>query len=128
MLIKKSGDIPYSEVTPKSVYMNRREFIKAAGAVGAALTAGQAISGLESAAVGGTKLEYKKSDLSTQGEQLTPLKDITTYNNFYEFGTEKDDPYHNAGQFRTTPWKVSIEGQVKKPMSYDVDTIIKMHP
>ena len=127
MLIKKSGDIPYSEVTPKSVYMNRRDFMKAAGAAGVVLAAG-GISGSGSVALAATKLQYTKSGLSTQGEELTTLKDITTYNNFYEFGTEKEDPHQNAKEFRTNPWKVSVEGQVKKSTSYDVESIIKMHP
>ena len=109
MLIKKSGEIPYSEVTPKSVYLNRRDFMKAAGGVGVVLAAGRAVAGPDSA-LAGTKLQYTKSDLSTQGETLTPLKDITTYNNFYEFGTEKEDPHQNAKDFRTHPWKISIEG------------------
>lgn len=127
MLIKKSGDIPYSEVTPKSVYMNRRDFMKIAGGAGAVLAASYAVSGPDSA-LAGTKLQYTKSDLSAQGETLTPLKDITSYNNFYEFGTEKEDPYQNAKDFRTQPWKISIEGHVKKPTSYDVESVIKMHP
>jgi sulfoxide reductase catalytic subunit YedY len=127
MLIKKSGDIPYSEITPKSVYMNRRDFMKAASLAGGALAAG-GFSGSGSTALAATKLQYIKSDLSTKGEELTTLRDITTYNNFYEFGTEKEDPHQNAKEFRTNPWKVSIEGQVKKSMSYDVDSIIKMHP
>ena len=127
MLIKKSGEIPYSEVTPKSVYLNRRDFMKAAGGVGVVLAAGRAVAGPDSA-LAGTKLQYTKSDLSTQGETLTPLKDITTYNNFYEFGTNKAQPAQNAGSFRTNPWTLKIEGHCKKPTTYDIDKLMKVTP
>jgi sulfoxide reductase catalytic subunit YedY len=80
------------------------------------------------AEVAAEKLHYQPSPLSTQGETLTPLKDITNYNNFYEFGTDKDDPARNAKNFKTHPWTISIEGHVTKPRTYDVDQIIKMHP
>jgi len=123
MLIKKSGDIPWSEVTPKEIYLNRRKFMAAMGAAGAALASG-IIRDLHA----GTKLNYVKSDLSTQGEELTPYKAVTTYNNFYEFGTDKEDPAKYAANFRTSPWKISIEGLIKSPKTYDVDSIVKMHP
>jgi sulfoxide reductase catalytic subunit YedY len=131
MLIKKSRDIPWSEVTPKEIYLNRRKFMAAMGAAGAAMAAGKLIENLlepPAVAQAGTKLNYVKSGLSTQGEELTPYKSVTTYNNFYEFGTDKEDPARNATNFRTTPWKISIEGLVKSPRTYDVDSIIKMHP
>jgi sulfoxide reductase catalytic subunit YedY len=75
-----------------------------------------------------TRLQYTKSPLSTQGEQLTSLKDITSYNNFYEFGSDKDDPARNAGSLNTRPWTVSIEGEVRQSRKYDVESIIRMHP
>jgi sulfoxide reductase catalytic subunit YedY len=128
MLIKGVADIPSSEITPKEIYLNRRRFMQGLGTAGAALIAGLGTTGSTDAAAGGTPLQFRKSELSTQGEALTPLKDITSYNNFYEFGTDKDDPAANAGKLRTQPWTVSIEGQVKSPRKYDVDSIIKMHP
>jgi sulfoxide reductase catalytic subunit YedY len=128
MLIKSRADILSSEITPKEIYFNRRQFMRGLGATGAALIAGLGSTGSADTAAAGTKLQFRKSELSTQGEELTPLKDITGYNNFYEFGVDKEDPAANAGKLRTHPWTVSIEGHVKGPKTYDVDSIIKMHP
>src|SRR5437016_3573098 len=98
MFIKKPAAIPYSEITKKTDYLNRRNFIAAAGMAGVGIAAGKLVPELISPEIAhaGTKLEYKKSELSTHGEELTPLKDISTYNNFYEFGTNKDDPSKEA--------------------------------
>ena len=129
MLIKKQGEIPDSEITPKSAYLNRRNFLAAAGMTGVALSAGKLVSELvmpATVAYAGAKLEFKKSDLSTHGEALTPLKDVTSYNNFYEFGTDKGDPAQNAKNFKSYPWTVSIEGLVKKPQKMDVAGIMKL--
>jgi methionine sulfoxide reductase catalytic subunit len=130
MLIKTQSEVSYSEITPKASYLNRRNFLVSAGMAGAALSVGKLISGMSSplSAHAGTKLDFKKSDLSTHGEDLTPLKDITTYNNFYEFGTEKSDPYQNATKFKTFPWTVSVEGLVAKPQKFDVASIMKLAP
>ncbi len=132
MLIKKSDDIASSEITPQKLYLNRRRFITQAGLLGAGILATHFDSGLgaaDGATQAGSKLQFIKSGLSTQGEDLTPLKDITGYNNFYEFGSDKDDPARNAGSLRTTPWTITVEGEVKRSKAvYDVDSIIKMHP
>ncbi|MBZ5496988.1 MAG: protein-methionine-sulfoxide reductase catalytic subunit MsrP [Acidobacteriia bacterium] len=131
MLIKKAPDIRSSEITPKEIYLNRRKFMAGLGAAGTALVAGRFLRNLmnpQTVVHAGTKLPYIKSGLSTQGEKLTPYQDITTYNNFYEFGTDKEDPSRYATNFKTTPWTVSVEGLVKKPRTYDVDSIIRMHP
>jgi methionine sulfoxide reductase catalytic subunit len=127
MLIKKNkyGESPYSEVTPEKIYRSRREFLKALGITTAAIAAG---SLLTESAFAGTKLNFKKSDLSTHGEKLTPLKDVTTYNNFYEFGTDKGDPSVNAKNFKTDGWHVSIEGLVKKPQKFDLASLEKIAP
>ena len=130
MLIKKSPDIPSSEITPREIYLNRRRFMAGMGAAGAALVAGKLAENLldpPTVVRAGTKLNYVKSSLSTQGENLTPYKSITTYNNFYEFGTDKEDPAKNATNFHTSPWKISIEGLVRSPRTYDVDSIIRLH-
>jgi sulfoxide reductase catalytic subunit YedY len=112
------------------MYLNRRKFMKDAAVAGAALAAGSFLPA--AAAAGGSPgaeaLQFRKSDLSTHGEELTPLKDITTYNNFYEFGTDKGDPAKNAHTLRTVPWTVSVEGEVKTERLYDVESILKMHP
>jgi methionine sulfoxide reductase catalytic subunit len=130
MLIKKPSDIRSSEITPREIYLNRRAFMRDAAVTGAVLAASRILPalGADGAPPAGEKLQFRKSDLSTQGEELTPLKDITTYNNFYEFGTDKDDPAKNAHTLRSVPWTVSIEGEVKKERPYDVESILKMHP
>ncbi len=128
MLIKKAGDIRSSEITPKELYLNRRKFMTCLGATGAALLSRGFLGPATAAAADDARLQFIKSNLSTQGEQLTPLKDITSYNNFYEFGTDKEDPSQYARNFRTRPWSVAISGHVNKPATYDVDSIVKMHP
>jgi len=69
-----------------------------------------------------------KSPLSTTGEQLTSLEDITHYNNYYEFGVEKNQPAQNAGVLPTRPWTVTVEGKVKKPLTFDIDALLKLRP
>ena len=111
----------YSQVTPKSEYLNRRRFLAGGAAVfGAAL--------LPTAAHAGTKLNgVTKSPLSTT-EPVTPFEAITGYNNYYEFGTGKGDPAKNAQQFVTSPWTLTIEGNVAKPKTLDLDGIMKIAP
>ena len=119
MPIRKPGDIPYSEVTPKAVYLNRRKFL--AGVPAAILATRFAWAG--------TKLpNLVKSPLSTTGEKTTPYNDVTTYNNFYEFGTQKDQPANLAKNFKTSPWTVSVEGDVAKPRKFSMDEIMKLAP
>src|SRR6059058_1754489 len=105
-------DLPSSEITPKGLYLRRREFL-ALGAAGAgALLLPK--SARAQAAKGPGKLaaipNVKSSPLSTSGEKLTPYQDVTTYNNFYEFGTDKGDPAKNAGTLKPAPWKVQFDG------------------
>src|SRR5687768_17145275 len=124
MLIKKGGGIPYSEITPKALYLRRREFIQAAS--GAALGAAAAIVSplpAEAGAQGNlAKLaNVKKSPLSTT-EAPNSYDDITSYNNFYEFGPEKEDPKANSGRFNPRPWTIRVEGLVKTPGSHDIDS------
>ncbi|HEU5451505.1 MAG TPA: protein-methionine-sulfoxide reductase catalytic subunit MsrP [Terriglobales bacterium] len=124
MLIKKGGEIPSSEITPKETYLNRRSFLTAA----AAIAGGAAISGIAGPLLeAGTKINTVKGPFGTD-EKQTPYKDITTYNNYYEFGTNKDDPSRNAGSLRTRPWSVSLEGDVKKSRKLDIDDILKLAP
>ena len=131
MLIKKPADIKSSEITPKELYLNRRQFIMGASGVlastGAALT-GLDILGRQDIAHAGEKLpNVKKSTYSTD-EKQNSFKDITTYNNFYELGVDKGDPAQNAKYLTTRPWTVSVEGEVKKPKTYDIETIMKLSP
>src|SRR3984893_8473001 len=129
MLIRKLTDLRYSDVTPKSVYTQRREFLRAMGITGAATLAGAAAWRLgmpldEVRATG--KLDVAtKSQFSTT-EKQTPYNDVTHYNNFYEFGTDKTDPAKNAQKFRTSPWTVSVDGEVKKPRKFGMDEILKI--
>ncbi len=117
MIIRTQVGLPYSAVTPRSTYISRRSLIAAAGsAFLAPLTqAGQKLAG------------YRKSSFSTT-EKATPYDAVTTYNNFYEFGANKDEPAVNARRFKTSPWSVVIEGAVAKPRTIDLDGIMKLAP
>jgi sulfoxide reductase catalytic subunit YedY len=131
MLIRKSNDIPYSEVTPKSAYLNRRAFMAGAVAAGAAAIAGKHLARLispDTSVHADTKLTIVKSPLSLTDETPTSLQDITHYNNFYEFGVDKGDPARNAYRLKTRPWTVSVEGLVKNKQKFDIDTLLKLHP
>ena len=129
MLIKKSSDIPSSEITPKTVYLNRRRFIAGAAVAGAAVLAGVGLRemGTPSLVAGAnTKIDgLQKSSFSTT-EKQTPYKDVTNYNNFYEFSTDKYEPAGLAKNFKTRPWTVTIDGLVKNKQQLDVDAIMKM--
>ena len=129
MVIRKSSEIASSEITPKSVYLNRRNFMKGSLALGAAALAGHKLYRVFSpeAAQAESKLQFQKSGYSTS-EKLTPLKDVTHYNNFYEFSTDKDGPAQLAGSFQPLPWSVSVEGLVQKPKTYDMDALLRLAP
>jgi sulfoxide reductase catalytic subunit YedY len=108
MLIQRPPDISVSEITDESLYWNRREFLKAAGFGMAAM------------------LPLASSRSGTRDdEKLTPYEDVTGYNNYYEFGTDKGDPKKNATHFRTRPWKIEVAGEVKRPAIYDLDEFLK---
>jgi sulfoxide reductase catalytic subunit YedY len=132
MLIKKPGDIPSSEITPKPAYLSRRKFIAGAVATGAALAGGFYLRDhMDSATTvhaGGMKLSgIVKSPFSTS-ETPNSFKDITNYNNYYEFSTDKYEPNGMSKDFRTRPWTVAIDGLVKKPKKLDIDAILKLAP
>ena len=131
MLIKKADDIRSSEITPKSLYLNRRKFLAGAAIAGAAVAAGFELRETVKpsvTALAGNKIDgIRKSPFSTT-ETITPYNDVTHYNNYYEFSTEKDEPAELAKNFRTRPWKVKIDGEVAKKQELDVDAIIKMAP
>jgi methionine sulfoxide reductase catalytic subunit len=129
--MRKFGDLTEADITPKSVYFNRRQVLRAMGLAGAAFAGAKVFSRLAdppAAVEAGAKLNVTvKSPFSTT-EKMNSFEDITHYNNFYEFGTAKSDPSHNAGNFRTAPWTVSVEGEVKKPAKYSMDDILKLVP
>ena len=131
MSIRKDGDLTYADVTPKSVYLNRRQILRAMGIAGATVLGSKLFSRIAfppAAVEAGAKLNVTvKSPFSTT-ETQNSFEDVTHYNNFYEFGTAKSDPSHNAQKFRTSPWTVSVEGEVKKPAKYSMDDILKLAP
>jgi methionine sulfoxide reductase catalytic subunit len=131
MLIKRASDFKYSDVTPKSVYLNRRKFLATAAIGGGALLAGRAVWDLISPATraaAATQLNAAiKSPYSTT-EPETPYDSVTHYNNFYEFGTDKADPAKNATKFQTSPWSVTVDGEVAKPRKFTMDEILKLAP
>jgi len=132
MLIKKPADLRESDVTPKELFVKRREFLAAAGVTAAAVaTNGFGLLDDDQASAQNpraTKLtNVKKSPLSTD-EKLNSYKDITTYNNFYEFGLDKADPGKYAHTLRPSPWSVVVDGQCAKPGKYNIEDIMKWAP
>ena len=129
--MREFGDLTEADITPKSLYLNRRQVLRAMGIAGAAIVGSKLVShfAYPSATVNaGTKLNVTiKSPFSTT-EKANSFDDVTHYNNFYEFGTDKSDPSRNAGKFRTSPWTVAVEGEVKRPVKYSMDDILKLAP
>ncbi|MFM0607555.1 protein-methionine-sulfoxide reductase catalytic subunit MsrP [Paraburkholderia sediminicola] len=138
MWIKRSGriqligdDIARSEITPQRVFENRRRVLQAAGALALGSLIGvngEALAAYSSPDPKAQKLVAKTNAKFVALDKITPYKDITTYNNYYEFGTDKADPAHNAGTLRPHPWKVSVEGEIKNPKVYDIDELLKLAP
>ncbi|MGZ8201340.1 MAG: protein-methionine-sulfoxide reductase catalytic subunit MsrP [Methylosarcina sp.] len=113
--------IKSTEITPRELFYSRRRFLQ--------LTAGAAAAAIwPDALFAGEKLATAKSANYAVSEELTPYDKVTQYNNFYEFGTGKDDPAENAGSLKTRPWTVAVEGEVNKPVVFDIDQILKMAP
>jgi sulfoxide reductase catalytic subunit YedY len=114
MLIRHAPDLTDNNVTDRSLYLRRREFIGGAAGLGLLGAAG---------AAGARDLAYSPGFSTT--EKPTPKKDITSYNNFYEFGVNKEDPSENAGSLKTRPWTVRVDGECEKPASFAIDDLIK---
>src|SRR6266536_5980842 len=129
MLIKTQSEILSSDITWKDLYLNRRKFLAGAALAGAAVATGVAfrrIAAPSLVANANAKIDgIQKSPFSTS-EKETPYKDVTNYNNFYEFSTDKYEPAGLAKDFKTRPWTVTIDGDVKKKQVLDLDAIIKM--
>jgi len=121
MLIRKPADLRHSDVTPKQFYLNRRRFLAAGSAIAGAWA-------LPAPAGAAMKLNNVTKSAYTVNEKITPLADITSYNNYYEFGTDKADPSHYASTLRPSPWLVVVGGLVNKPKTYDLDSIMKIAP
>ena len=133
MLLGKPSEISSSEITSRDDYfryLSRRRFLKGMAATGAAVLGADRLAQLAvpQAVHAETRLQTVKSPLTTTGEQLTSYYDITHYNNFYEFGVDKSDPAKNAGGLPTRPWTVKVEGKVAKPLTFDIDDLLKLRP
>ena len=128
MLIRPSSDIQPSEITDQASLVRRRDFMRTAAGLG--LAGGLYGVGLwDSASVhAASKLSGVSKSTYSINEPLTPLEAITSYNNYYEFGTDKSDPAAYAGKLKTRPWQVKIEGEVGKPRTYDIDDLLKLAP
>ena len=130
-------DISPSEITPRAVFENRRRILRAATGMAAAGVAGaggllgmsaEALAAYTSPDAHARKLAAVTNAKFVVPDKATSFKDITTYNNFYEFGTDKADPSRNAGTLRPHPWRVSVEGEVKNAKVYDIDELLKLAP
>jgi len=120
--IKKRWEIPESEVTPEPLYRRRREFIQSAGMLGGALLLNPWAAAKASYPVDG----YQPGVISLD-EKLTDEEDATSYNNFYEFGTDKEDPKKNSQGFRTDDWTIEVGGHCEKPGTYGLEDLLKPH-
>ncbi len=128
MLIKRPDDIRPSEITPRSVYEDRRQFLF--GAAGALALAGTGALPGEAHAQAREKIAGLRpaSAAYTLKDPLNTYEQITSYTNFYEFGTDKSDPLRNSKNFRTRPWTVAVEGEVRKPRTFGIDDLLKLAP
>jgi len=127
VLIRRPSDILPSEITSPALYRGRRAFLRSAGLLAAAAGSGGLLIPAHAAGAGAKLANLRKSTFSTN-EDKTPYKDVTTYNNFYEFGTDKDEPAENAHTLKTRPWTVAVEGEVKKSLTLDIDQLLKLAP
>jgi sulfoxide reductase catalytic subunit YedY len=131
MLLKQSPEFKYSDITPRDIYVNRRKFLYGMGLVGGMALAGKALLDVlnpSARAYASTKLTGLASSPFSTTEKISPEQVVTTYNNFYEFGTDKADPAKNAQKFVTSPWTVSVEGEVAKPRKFSMEEIMKLAP
>jgi sulfoxide reductase catalytic subunit YedY len=125
MLIRKNPDIESSEITPEDVYLNRRQLLQAAGLSGASLL--PAVSHAEDIPSNYRRLKnVAKSPLSTTATP-TSFADVSSYNNFYEFGTGKTDPVSNSGAFKPQPWSVTVDGEAEVTGTFTYEDILKPH-
>ncbi len=127
MLIRKEPVIPSSEITPEDLYYSRRAFMRTAAGAVAGAAAGSTLAacgmGEEALAQAGFS-NIGKSGFSTSEKQNT-FEEITSYNNYYEFGTDKSDPARYAGRMKVSPWTVKVDGLVNKPADYHLEDIIR---
>jgi sulfoxide reductase catalytic subunit YedY len=121
MLTRKPNQPPASEITPREIYQRRRDFLR--------LTVGAAAGLLAPAAAASEKLLARPGPAGfSTDEKPTPYKYVTGYNNFYEFGTAKEDPTANAHAMRTRPWSVVLDGLVRKPKTLTIEEVMRLAP
>ncbi len=125
MIIKRADEIKSSDITPEHLYWNRRKFIASATAATLSIAGSSLL--FPSLSHAQSSKDWKPSHPSKYNttESLTSFDDITTYNNFYEFGVGKDEPAENAHTLRTKPWSIAVEGAVKKPAVYNLEDLLK---
>jgi sulfoxide reductase catalytic subunit YedY len=126
MQIRRGAGILASEITDERHYVNRRLFLETAGVGAAAAVVVQGLAGPSPAQAQESLPAAKKSAFSTS-EPLNSWNDVTGYNNFYEFGTDKEDPKRNAGRLKVRPWTVKVDGLVNKPAEYAIDDLIRFN-
>ena len=130
MIIKRPADIPSSEITPERIYLDRRRFMKEAAKAAAAVAAAPAALAAAQGRNRGPATIAEEMDGSagrTLQEELTPYEDVTTYNNFYEFGTSKEDPSQNSGSFEPRPWTLEVGGHCENGGTYGLEEFIQPH-
>jgi sulfoxide reductase catalytic subunit YedY len=126
MPIRTLPNIPASEITPQPLYVRRREFLQVMA--GAAAAAFNPLGGAAAAAPQQQQRLAVTSSMVTTPDAPTPYADVTGYNNFYEFGVEKDDPARHASDFHPQPWSVDVDGECAKPGRYALEDILRPHP
>jgi sulfoxide reductase catalytic subunit YedY len=129
MLIRRAPDLRSAEITDEAVYLDRRRFLAGMGwpLLGAAVSGLAPGTGLVDAAAAQTPLPGVAKSKYTVDETLSPWEHITEYNNYYEFGTDKEDPARYAAKLKTRPWTVKVDGHVAKPAEYAIDDLIKVN-
>src|SRR5688500_12500855 len=128
MLIRTGPSIPSSEITPEDLYVSRRDFMRTTAVVVAGAAAAGTVSacGMDDGAMAQTPLANITRGGFGTTEKQNSFEDITSYNNFYEFGTDKSDPQRYAGRMKTSPWKVKVDGLVNKAADYNVEDIVRI--
>ena len=127
--IKSGCEISENQVTDENLYRSRRKFIKQGVSSGLALSMASYYPTLARAAIEGLaeRIAGAPNTATADGEELNTFEEITHYNNFYELGTGKEDPYRNADQLITDPWSVTIDGECNKPGTYSLEDILRPH-
>jgi sulfoxide reductase catalytic subunit YedY len=131
MFVKRAADLKYSDITPREIYLNRRNVLRGLGLAGGLALAGKGVADLidpSARTLANTKLSAIIPSPYDTSEKITPYQIVTNYNNYYEFGTDKDQPARNAQKFVTSPWSVSVEGEVAKPREFSMEEILKLAP